>query len=305
MTQPRILVHGGAGPWRRVPERLAVARAACEEAAAVGQAVLLAGGSAVDAVEAAVRVLEDCPALDAGRGSYPTRAGSIEMDAMVMDGADLGLGAVAAVGGIRHPVSLARLVMERSGHSLLVGPGAEAFADALGFPRCDDADLRVDQAPVADAHPPEAQQAAAGPQGDTVGAVALDRGGRLAAATSTGGTVDKLPGRVGDSPLAGAGGYADNRSAAVSSTGQGEALMKLVLAKHAADLAAGGLEAQAACEAAVALLDARLGAPGGLIAIDAAGRLGMACNTEAMPVAWAAGPEPVRSRTFLDETPPA
>lgn len=279
-----------------------MARAACEEAAAVGQAVLLAGGSAVDAVEAAVRVLEDCPALDAGRGSYPTRAGTIEMDAMVMDGADLGLGAVAAVGGVRHPVSLARLVMERSGHSLLVGPGAEAFADALGFPRCDDADLRVDQPPVADT--PDAR-AAAGPQGDTVGAVALDQGGGLAAATSTGGTVDKLPGRVGDSPLAGAGGYADNRSAAVSSTGQGEALMKLVLAKHAADLAAGGLDAQAACEAAIALLDARLGAPGGLIAIDAAGRLGMACNTEAMPVAWAAGSEPVRSRTFLDDPSPA
>lgn len=311
MTPPCILVHGGAGPWRRVPQRLAEARAACMAAAAAGQAVLLAGGSAVDAVEAAVRVLEDCPALDAGRGSYPTRSGGIEMDAMVMDGADLGLGAVAAVGRIRHPVSLARSVMAHSGHSLLVGPGAEAFADAIGFPRCADAELRVDLPPVAD--PASSLPAAgaapatlpAGPQGDTVGAVALDLQGHLAAATSTGGTAGKLPGRVGDSPLAGAGGYADDRSAAVSSTGQGEALMKLLLAKHAADLAAAGHDAQSACEAAIALLGERLGAPGGLIAIDAAGALGMACNTEAMPVAWACGAAPVASRTFLDEAPPA
>lgn len=301
MTPPCILVHGGAGPWRRALQRLAEARSACVDAAAAGQAVLLAGGSAVDAVEAAVRVLEDCPALDAGRGSYPTRSGGIEMDAMVMDGADLGLGAVAAVGGIRHPVSLARSVMAHSGHSLLVGPGAEAFADAIGFPRCADAELRVDLPPVAD--PPSSLPA--GPQGDTVGAVALDLRGHLAAATSTGGTAGKLPGRVGDSPLAGAGGYADDRSAAVSSTGQGEALMKLLLAKHAADLAAAGYDAQSACEAAIALLGDRLGAPGGLIAIDAAGNLGMACNTEAMPVAWACGAEPVASRTFLDEAPPA
>lgn len=314
-------MHGGAGPWRALPDRLAEALEACTVAAEAAQSLLQAGGSALDAVEAALRVLEDCPALDAGRGSYPNRDGAIQMDALIMDGAGLDLGAVAAVGGLRHPVSLARAVMEQSPHCLLVGPGAEAFADSIGFPRCPEADLRVplppfgDPAPPStaagrDAAPPEAPgrgaipsgpSAPGGALGDTVGAVALDRYGNLAAATSTGGTRDKLPGRVGDSPLAGAGGYADNRSAAVSSTGLGEALMKLVLAKSVADFCAGGLPAQAACDAGIALLSTRLAAPGGLIAIDAAGRPGMACNTEAMPVAWAQGAGPVHRRSFLDE----
>ncbi len=296
-------MHGGAGPWRALPERLAEALQACAAAAEAGRRLLLDGASAVDAVEAAVRVLEDCPALDAGRGSYPDKDGSIRMDAMIMAGTDLALGAVAAVGGLRHPVSLARAVMDQSPHCLLVGPGAEAFADRIGFPRCAEEDLRVSLPPFGDDAPAAGAAAhpghRAGPLGDTVGAVAIDARGHLAAATSTGGTRDKLPGRVGDSPIAGAGGYADDRSAAVSSTGQGEALMKLVLAKSVADLALAGLPAQAACEAGIALLSARLAAPGGLIAIDAAGRLGMACNTEAMPVAWARGDEAVARRSFL------
>jgi beta-aspartyl-peptidase (threonine type) len=269
-----VLVHGGAGAWARGSDVLADARAACEVAAADGFAVLAGGGSALDAVEAAIRSLEDAPMLNAGRGSCRTSAGTVEMDALIMDGATLGLGAVAGVTRVRHPVSLAREVMQRTRHTLLVAAGAEAFADSIGFPRCDEAELIVEPPPAA--------------ASDTVGAVACDGAGHVAAATSTGGIPGKLPGRVGDSPLPGAGGYADDASAAASATGDGEALMKLVISKRAADLVAAGRSPQDACAAAMAELAARIdGAHGGLIAVDALGRVGIMFNTAAMPWAWA------------------
>lgn len=283
-----IVVHGGAGGWSDKDDSLLEARLACEEAAAAGRGVLARGGSALDAVEAAVNILEDCPVLDAGRGSYPNAEGFIEMDALIMDGRDLSLGAIAAIQRVRHPISLARRVMLDSGHHLLVGPGAELFADSIGFPRCDVDELLVGATPTTDALP-EASAAL----GDTVGAVALDSHGNLAAATSTGGTRHKRPGRVGDSPLVGCGAYADNWTAGVSATGYGEALMRVVISKRVCDLVGTGLSAAAACAAAIRLLEERTGGEGGLIAVDARGQVGFAFNTRAMPHAYAVGDSPV------------
>lgn len=288
-----IVVHGGAGAWNLESERLQEGVDACAEAAAIGQKILLAGGTALDAVEAAVRILEDCPALDAGRGSYLNAAGQVEMDALIMDGRSLNLGAVAAVQRVRYPISLARRVMEDSEHNIFVGAGAEAFAEQIGFPRCDVRDLLVGEELAKyhelrarpDYHTDEVFREP-GAMGDTVGAVALDASGDLAVATSTGGTRKKQPGRVGDSPLVGSGGYADNDSAAVSATGYGEALMKLVISKLVCDYTAAGMTPQAACEAGIARLAQRVDGVGGLIALDAQGRVGFAFNTAAMPYGY-------------------
>jgi len=189
---------------------------------------------------------------------------------------------------VRHPISLARRVMLDSGHHLLVGPGAELFADSIGFPRCDVSELLVDDSSVANPLP---EPSAA--LGDTVGAVALDANGNLAAATSTGGTRHKRPGRVGDSPLVGCGAYADNWTAGVSATGYGEALMRVVISKRVCDLVGTGLSAAAACAAAIRLLEERTGGEGGLIAVDARGQVGFAFNTRGMPHAYAVGDSPV------------
>jgi L-asparaginase / beta-aspartyl-peptidase len=301
-----IVVHGGAGTWDLDSDRYAEAIEACRRAAAAGQALLKGGGTALDAVEAAVRILEDCPAVDAGRGSYLNTAGQIEMDALIMDGATLNLGAVAAVQRVQNPISLARRVMSDCDHTFLVGSGAEAFAEAAGIPRCELADLVVESEWEAflarqPQTAPESQEKATalGPLGDTVGAVALDGNGNLAAATSTGGTRDKMPGRVGDSPLPGSGGYADNWTAAVSATGHGEQLMKVLISKRVCDFVSQGLPAQKACEAAVHVLEERVNGVGGLIAVDMRGRIGIAHNTVAMPHAYAIGDETVvRSARF-------
>ncbi|MGW8319263.1 MAG: isoaspartyl peptidase/L-asparaginase family protein [Candidatus Promineifilaceae bacterium] len=296
--KPVIVVHGGAGSWETDGGKLDGALADCVAACRAGQAVLLEGGSALDAVEAAVRTLEDSPILDAGRGSYMNEAGEIELDAMIMDGVTLDLGAVAAVQFIRHPISLARQVMQRSKHCFLVAVGAEKFADSIAFPRCQIEDLlpqrhslggEVDQLSTPD------REAEIFPReralGDTVGAVALDQQGNLAAATSTGGTAKKLPGRVGDSPLVGSGAYADNWTAAVSATGHGEDLMKIVASKRVCDFVGAGLSAQQACQATIGVLSERVQGSGGVIAVDARGQIGVARNTRAMPHAFAIGAE--------------
>ncbi len=269
-----IIVHGGAGGWNIPEEQCEIARRACAEAAEMGRAILHDGGSALDAVEAAVNILEDCPVLDAGRGSYPNTDGDVEMDAIIMNGRDLALGAIAAIQRVRHPISLARRVMNDSGHNFLVGRGADAFADEIGFSRCEVEELLVEGKSPATL-------------GDTVGAVALDANGDLAAATSTGGTRNKRPGRVGDSPLVGSGAYADNWTAAVSATGYGEALMRVVISKQTCDFVGLGLSAQAACESAIRVLQERTGGEGGLIAVDARGTVGRAYNTRRMPHAYA------------------
>lgn len=300
--KPAIIVHGGAGAWNLSSERLTEAIEICQVAVETGQKVLLAGGSALDAVETAVNILEDAPMLDAGRGSYLNANGDIEMDALIMDGRDLNMGAVAAVSRVRYPISLARRVMTDSEHTFIVGPGAEAFADSIEFPRCDVEDLLVGS----ELEWYRALQARenyetveifteAGSMGDTVGAVAIDQDGNVATATSTGGTRKKLPGRVGDSPLVGSGGYADNWTAAASATGYGEALMKVLISKQVCDFVSAGLSAKSACEAAIRLLEERVDSKGGIIAIDNKGKIGYSFNTEGMPYAYVSGHEEICS----------
>lgn len=300
--QPIIVVHGGAGAWDLKSERLQEAIRACETATLAAQTILLNGGSALDAVEKAVNILEDAPMLDAGQGSYLNSIGEIEMDALIMDGATLNLGAVAAVQRVRYPISLARRVMEDCEHNFFVGPGAGAFADSIGFSRCRPEDLLVGEEKekyLALKERPDYETVEIftepGSMGDTVGAVALDASGNLAAATSTGGTRKKMPGRVGDSPLVGSGGYADNWSAAVSATGYGEALMKVLISKQVCDFVTAGLSAQKACQAALQLLEERVQGVGGLIAIDNRHNVGVAFNTAAMPHAIATGDGSIRS----------
>jgi L-asparaginase / beta-aspartyl-peptidase len=267
-----LIVHGGAGdiPDRRVDGY----RRGCVRALEAGWAVLSKRGTALDAVETAVRLMEDDPVFDAGRGSYMNRDGQIEMDAAIMDGTTLANGAVAAIQRVRHPVSVARLVMERTPHCLIVGEGAERFARDMGVPECSLADLQVDL---------DDRTAAVS---DTVGAVARDAHGNLAAATSTGGLAGKMPGRVGDSPLVGSGVYADTTLGAASATGRGEDLIRIVASKAVCDLMGRSLAPQEAAQRVIAYLGDRVQGQGGLIAMSPGGVVGAAYNTARMARAW-------------------
>lgn len=296
---PVLAVHGGA--WDIPDDLVEPHRQGLANALAAGYARLEKGASAVDAVEAAVAVMEDDEAFDAGRGSFLNSDGHVQLDALLMDGATLRAGGVACVERLRNPIHAARLVMDRSPHVYFVGAGAEAFAAEHGMPLIDNSELVIDREcrHLADAQqklrdasvtPPAATAAAslgavqAATSHDTVGAVALDGRGNLAAATSTGGMLNKSPGRVGDSSLIGCGCYADNLSAAVSLTGWGEPMMKLVLGKWAVDRVQQGTPPTQAAEEAIAYLFHRLGGHGGIILLGPAGRFGAAHNTPRM--AW-------------------
>jgi beta-aspartyl-peptidase (threonine type) len=280
-----LIVHGGA--WD-IPDELAKThREACLAAVKASWAVLQVGGTAVDAVEQAIVVMEDHPDLDAGVGAFLNAEGEVEMDAGLMDGTTLNVGSVAAVQRIRHPVTLARKVME-SDHVLLVGRGAERFAEAHGVERCPPATLVTPRelARWADitAHGNfHVRQAFS--RGDTVGAVALDEGGNVAAGTSTGGTPYKPPGRVGDSPLVGCGYYADSQLGGASCTGWGEAIMRAVLAKTAVGRLARE-DAMAAARWAIQYLERKVGGLGGIILLDRQGKIGYAFNTPRMAFAY-------------------
>ncbi len=278
---PSIIVHGGAGadPTDGVDELRDGVRAAAE----AGWRILSDGGRALDAVEAAVRTLEDLPRFNAGRGSVLNTAGAVEMDASIMDGDRLDCGAVAAVTGIANPVSLARRVLADGRHVLLVADGALAFARAVGLPECDPQTLITDRQRRRWAAPQSAEATAIK---GTVGAVALDRHGTSAAATSTGGTHGKLPGRVGDSALIGCGTYADSSLGAVSATGDGEAIIRVVLARRALEYLKDADDPQYAAQVTVDLLVAEGRGGGGLILIDWRGRTAYAHSTPFMPVAW-------------------
>lgn len=274
-----LLVHGGAGTIRRSevsPEAERAIRAGLTEALRRGYEVLARGGRSLDAVTAAIVVLEDSPWFNAGRGAVFTSAGTHELDAAIMDGRTLAAGAVAGVKHVKNPIRLARLVMERSPHVLLVGDGAEAFARAQGVElvpnRYFDTERRR-----------RALEAARQKVPGTVGAVALDSHGDLAAGTSTGGTTNKLPGRVGDSPIIGAGTYANNASCAVSATGHGEDFIRRVVAHDICARVAYRHQAlgDAVDEVVLRELPAA-GAEGGVIALDAAGRYALQFNTEGM-----------------------
>lgn len=325
---PTLLVHGGA--WAIPPEAEEEHRLGVRRALEAGYAILARGGAAADAVEAAVTVLEDDPVFDAGRGSFLTSDGRVQMDALLMDGGRMKAGGVACVEHIRNPIQAARLVLERSPHVYFVGEGAEQFAASHGMQLIENTELVLERerarlahakaraaAGLADAtfsgleddKSPEtsvalssgdtvgfggdARRSAEDNPGDlsadfsshdTVGAVALDAFGNLAAGTSTGGTLNKTPGRVGDSSLIGCGCYADNLAAAVSLTGWGEPIMKLVLGKWATDRVAAGTAPELAAQEAISYLFNRMGGHGGIILLGPDGRFGLAHNTPGM--AW-------------------
>lgn len=312
-----LIVHGGAGAMGR--DRYDAAREGCRIAAEAGWRVLLQGGAALDAVQAAIVSLEDNPGFNAGTGSVLTDDGRAQLDAGVMDGATLDVGAVAGVERVKNPIILARAVLA-SPHVLLIGAGAEQFATESGLPLCDPAVLvtqtqlerrrrgytvgddvntgplvSVSQAPGSsngasaihagapeDAVPIHADVEKHG----TVGAVAVDSAGHIAAGASTGGIAAKHLGRVGDTPIVGAGFYAEDGRGGVSSTGHGEDFIRLLLARRALDFIGGGMSAQAAASAAIRLLGDRLGGSGGLILLDHQGRVGYARNTPTMAHAF-------------------
>lgn len=287
---PVLAIHGGAGTVSRArmtAQREREYRAALTEALIAGYAVLGGGGTSLNAVVAAVIVLEDSPLFNAGRGAVFNAAGRHELDAAVMDGATGRAGAVAAVRRVKNPVLAARAVMERTAHVLLIGSAADRYARAAGLALVAPGYFSTPARAVALAQARAHAAATAADRHGTVGAVALDSFGNLAAATSTGGYTNKLPGRVGDSPLVGAGTYAENATCAVSATGTGEHFIRAVAAH---DVAArmryrGATLAQAASGA----LDrvAALGGDGGLIAVDRAGNIAMPFVSEGMYRGWA------------------
>ncbi len=272
-----LVVHGGAGS---VPLASRAAHAAgCLRAARAGYAVLAAGGSALDAVCAAVVVLEDDPMFNAGTGACLDETGALALDAAVMEGEGLRAGAVTCLPAYANPVRIARRLLDDDGPVLLAGEGAQRYAAEAGFTAAPSGAMITAAARENLAHA-KAHGASLGWAGGTVGAVARDARGHVAAATSTGGKSNKRLGRVGDSPLLGAGTYADDLGGAASATGDGEAFMRLVLAKDAVDAAGRGSDGAAA--EAIERLGARLGARGGIILVSAAGRASFARNTDTM-----------------------
>jgi beta-aspartyl-peptidase (threonine type) len=288
-TNPVLVVHGGA--WA-IPDDMVEAHLdGVRNAAAAGWRVLERGGSALDAVEEAIVVMEDDETFDAGRGSFLNRDGKVQLDAFIMDGSTLRGGGVGCVERLRNPVRAARKILSDSTHVYFVAEGAERFAAEHGIALCRNEDLVIPR----EVERLREYQAQASNHGndlfaptishDTVGAVALDRDGNIAASTSTGGTLNKDPGRLGDSSLIGCGCYADNLSAAASTTGWGEPIMKLVLAKWAADRVESGSLPEWVAQEAMNYLKQRLNGHGGIILLDAQGRFGIAHNTPRM--AWA------------------
>jgi L-asparaginase / beta-aspartyl-peptidase len=297
-----IVVHGGAGDI--APNYHELAQQGCQDATLIGWRVLQAGGSALDAVEAAVRALEDNPAYNAGTGACLGLEGNIELDAGIMDGSTLNLGAIAGVERIKNPISLARQILT-SPHVMLLGRGAEQFAAEHGILQCAFEELLTERqykrwkesvkalevAPADEAGLIPSQIGAQTAHQDapdkhgTVGAVAVDSTGAVAAATSTGGIHNKYPGRVGDTPLVGCGFYADE-FAGISCTGQGEDFVRLLIAKRAADFVAQGRSASEAAQAAIDFLSAHATGTGGLILVAATGAVGFAWNSKHMAHAY-------------------
>lgn len=280
-----VLVHGGAGD---VPlERRSIHSAACERAAVAGAKVLDAGGSALDAACAAVRVLEDEPVLNAATGASLNEDGELELDASAMEGTDLRAGAVCNLPPFLAPIAIARAVLDDGEHVLYSGEGARRFAVARGFE-----EVPKERMITATARARWEATKDSGPSnwaGGTVGAVACDGKGHVAAATSTGGKMGKRRGRVGDSPLLGAGTYADDTSGACSTTGDGEAMIRVCTAKSATDAIRSGVGVEEAARVAIDTLANRVAGFGGLLLVDARGRIAIARNTPMMSFA-AAGP---------------
>ncbi len=289
MMTPALILHGGAWDWS--DDLDAPKSDALKEAICIAWRILENGGSALDAVEKAVNILEDDPLFDAGTGSHLNADGVVEMDALFIDGARHDFGAVAGVQRVRYPISLARRVLEDTSQNFFVGAGADALAQRLGVERVPNLSLVSEAELVAFRRLQlrQTESASTLPEGghDTVGAIALDTSGNMAVATSTGGTPNKPAGRVGDSPLFGAGGYADNNFGGAGATGKGEHSMRTLLSKYVVDRIADGQNAQAASEAAMTHLERLFDASMvGVIALDADGNPGAAHTTPKLACAW-------------------
>jgi beta-aspartyl-peptidase (threonine type) len=283
-----LVVHGGA--WNVPDADVEAHRIGVAETLEEGWKLLESGAGALDVVEAAVRILEDNPTFNAGRGAHLNRAREVELDASIMEGAGLMAGAVAAVQRVRNPIALARKVLEDSPHVLLAGRGAQRFATQHGIKLCRQRDLLVGRElerylrvrdGEADLVEREFADEPLGPEFSTVGAVACDTSGLVAAATSTGGTQDKAEGRVGDTPIIGAGTYADNRAGAVSATGWGEGILRVTLAKGAVDRMSRGMTPGRAGSQGLRTL-AKVSGKAGLILVDRRGRAAAVFNTPRM-----------------------
>lgn len=303
-----MIVHGGA--WAIPDEQVEPHQAGCRAALEAGWALLSQGRSALEACEAAVRVMEDDTIFDAGTGSHLTADGAVELDAALMDGRSLRYGAVASLRRVRNPITLARHVLEGPA-TLLVGAGAEAFAERCGLALCENSELIVERerllweqwragqagatpqygapqpATAQPSTPQPIEEAARAAGQDTVGAIALDSGGNIVVANSTGGTPFKLPGRIGDTPLVGCGLYADSHVAGAVCTGWGEAIARVVLARRAVELIERGLAPQSAAEMAIRTLARNVpGGNAGCILLTATGQIGLAWNTRRMAYAY-------------------
>ena len=318
-----IVVHGGAGVIERsqlTPEQEKAYRAAMTKATQVGAKVLKDGGSAMDAIEATIHLLEDDPLFNAGRGAVFTAEGRNELDAAMMDGQTLKAGAVAGVTRTRHPISLARAVMDKSPHVMMIGSGADAFSEAQGLEQVDPSyffterrwkslesflranNLPIPPKPVGGA--PDPAQGLAHDEGKkgTVGVVALDSHGNVAAGTSTGGTTGKRWGRVGDAPIIGAGTYASNQSCAVSATGTGEYFIRLTVARDVCALVElKGMSLQAAADEVIQKQLTALGGDGGVIAVAPDGQIAWSYNTSGMYRASAAEGRALTVGIYKDE----
>ena len=296
MTSPVIIVHGGAGKYTYEGDLLTSAHQGVTDAVRVGFAVLEADGSALDAVQAAVCALEDNPFFNAGYGSVLTSEGEIEMDASIMCGNDLNAGGVTCVSNVKNPIVLARKVMDDSPHVLLAGQGAIRFAEEVGIETVTKESLMTDKAirrlgcfsafgSTDDDRMRELlAEGNSDPGHDTVGAIALDKDGNVAYANSTGGISNKRPGRVGDSPIIGAGGYADNEVGAATSTGHGEKMSQVCLCHYITMLMRQGLTAEVAAKKGLQYLADRVGGSGGVIVLD---KIGGVATEFAEKMAWA------------------
>jgi beta-aspartyl-peptidase (threonine type) len=313
MKKFAIAIHGGAGtilPALMTPEKELLYRNALKAATEAGLALLSKGASSLDAVEAAVMCLEDFPLFNAGKGAVFTNAGTHEMDASIMEGLNLEAGAVSGVSHIKNPIQLARLIKEKSGHVYLSGLPAEQFAQSCGMALEPTSYFYTEERykqwqQVKDSDTYQLDHSDKVEQGEkkfgTVGAVALDQYGNLAAATSTGGMTNKRFGRVGDTPIIGAGTYANNATCAISCTGHGEFFMRAVVAYDISCLMAyKGLSLQEACRLVVNDKLVKMGGEGGLVAIDSHGNIALPFNSEGMYRAWASATESVQTAIYKD-----
>ena len=304
-----LAIHGGAGVIERgdlTPQKEADFRAGLNAALAAGQRVLSSGGSSLDAVEATIRVLEDNPLFNAGRGAVFTAEGRNELDSSIMDGATLKAGAVAGVTRTRNPISLARAVMERSPHVMLAREGADQFSVERGLPQAPPEYFRTEERwqQLLDWRRDHAAELDRTHSRGTVGAVAIDVNGHVAAGTSTGGMTGKRWGRVGDSPVIGAGTYAADGTCAVSATGSGEYFIRASAARQLCDrIAWRGESVQSAASATIANIGS-LGGDGGMIAIDGTGHIGFAMNTSGMYRGWVTSALPAATAIYSNEPGP-